>query len=221
MLSYLLGCFFVIENKYTEILSNINISSFKTFIKLFKERKSTAVLLLEETFFEESDIKGIKNNQGDLKDYEHILVVINMTTQIGIQKSCKYGGFPTKGNAKKAFKEIIDFCYKGEMKTGLLGTNFTYTDGKISFILPNIQIDWKLDIKYKYILDNNANKSEMKLFALALEFSKYYDTYISGFNPILYNLCTQSEKIKHLNPRYFNKGRISYDNFEKALNSKL
>jgi len=222
MLRYLLNFFSTIENKYKEVLSAINIDSFTTLLTLFKERKHTAVLFLGPSFFEKNSIKKIKNNQGVLNDYEHIIVVIPQITITELEKSIKHGGFPTKGTAKQVFKEVLSLAHKGKIKLGLLGNYLTYVaNNKMIFIFPDEQIDYSLNMLYRSTLEHIPNKPEKKLFIFALGFSKYYDTFISDFNSTIYMSCERTFRVTHLNPESLNEEEITYDNFEKTIISKL
>ena len=190
--------------KIDKVVENV-----KIFIQLFKEflnRKNTAILMIEATFFKKRELEDlISGDLGQiLTKYKKVIIVIPETTLTYLDTEHKRN---RNVRARKILKKIVDLFYEAKVEKTLLGNHLQISKNKITFLFPNDYF-----MQYKEV-DDTVLEPEIKFFSIALNFEKFFNVYVTGFNPILWRFCKESGSVQHLNPIKLNEERIKNEYF--------
>ncbi len=197
--------------KFTEEIDKIvkNIKIFVQLVREFLNRKNTAVLLIESSFFKKRELEDLMNNDigSVLEKYEKVIIIIPDITLTHLEENYK---FKKDSKSKKLIKKIKELNYQAKMKKTILGFHQQVSKSKVVFLFPN-----EYDEENHFLTHElKRNPDEKEFFFLARKFAKLHDCYITGFNQVLWRYCRRSPaNITHLNPFKLNEERIGDEYF--------
>ncbi len=182
-----------------------NVKIFVQLLREFLDRKNTAILMIESSFFKRRELEDLLDgNLGQiLTKYKRVIIVIPETTLSSLDAEHKRD---RNIKSRKILRKIVELFYEAKIKKTLLGNHLQISqNANITFLFPN---DYFMQYREYKVDDTTLNKPEIKFFSIALKFEKFFNVYITGFNPVLWRFCRESASIQHLNPIKLNKERI-------------
>ena len=192
-------------NKFVEYIKSV-----KLLFEDFINRKNTAILMIESTFFKERKLEDLIDNKIGvvLEKYNKVIIILPESILFDLEKDSK-NKKNKNSEEKKLLREIIKLNDEAKMKKNLFGEHLQVSKGKkVTFLFPN-------EREIYYLCSKLELQGEGRFISLALKFGKFNDLYISGFNPSICRRCRRSPDIQHLNPLKLNKERIEDKYFFK------